>query len=281
VTSYYDDLALVRSGVIEPARYLELLGRSISTVLRNPGRRRQSIAESSFDAWIKYYRQDENTPNAVVSYYVKGSLVALALDLALRRQGHASLDDVMRALWVRHGRTGVGVPEDGVERIVAEIAGGDLGDFFARYVHGTEDPPLDAWLADFGIGWRLRTAQSGADRGGKPANGTLPRSSLDARVATDMKLSTVYSGGAAERAGLAPGDQLVAIDGFKAGAENLRSALERHAPGEVLHLHAFRRDELSEYRLELAPPPLDTCFLVLEEGPGAAALERRRQWLGS
>ncbi len=84
ITSYYDDLALVRSGVIEPPSYLELLGRSITTVLRTPGRHRQSVAESSFDAWIKFYRPDENTPNAVVSYYAKGSLVALALDLVLR-----------------------------------------------------------------------------------------------------------------------------------------------------------------------------------------------------
>ena len=90
ITSYYDDLALVRSGVIEPPSYLELLGRAITTVLRTPGRHRQSVAESSFDAWIKFYRPDENTPNAVVSYYAKGSLVALALDLVLRRSARRS-----------------------------------------------------------------------------------------------------------------------------------------------------------------------------------------------
>ncbi len=99
-TSYYDDLALVRSGVIDAKRYLELLGRTITTVLRTPGRHAQSVAESSFDAWIKYYRQDENTPNAVVSYYTKGALVALALDLQLRPRG-ASLDQLMRTLWER------------------------------------------------------------------------------------------------------------------------------------------------------------------------------------
>jgi hypothetical protein len=132
-TSYYDDLALVRSGVIDDARYLELLGRAITQVLRTPGRHVQSVGDSSFDAWIKFYRQDENSPNVVVSYYAKGSLVAAALDLTLRKRGRATLDDVLRALWERYGRAGVGVPEGAIDAIVAEIAGDDMRDFFARF----------------------------------------------------------------------------------------------------------------------------------------------------
>ena len=157
ITSYYDDLALVRSGVIEPPSYLELLGRAITTVLRTPGRRRQSVAESSFDAWIKFYRPDENTPNAVVSYYAKGSLVALALDLVLRRTG-SSLDAVMRALWQRYGQAGVGVPEGAILAIASELAGRELADFFGRYVDGTEDPPLAELLAGFGVTFNLRAS---------------------------------------------------------------------------------------------------------------------------
>jgi predicted metalloprotease with PDZ domain len=279
ITSYYDDLALARSGVIEPARYLELLGRAFTTVLRNPGRQRQSLSESSFDAWIKFYRPDENTPNAVVSYYVKGSLVALALDLLLRREQRGSLDDMMRMLWERYGRRGVGVPEDGVERAASEVAGRDMSEFFARYVHGTEDPPLDRWLADFGVDFHLRTALNATDRGGKPASATLPRSALDAKVGADMKLLAVYAGGAAERAGLAAGDHLVALDGLKATVETLRTLLERHAPGDTLRVHAFRRDELAEHKVLLADPPADTCFLALQENPGEDAMTRRTQWL--
>ena len=280
VTSYYDDLALVRSGVITPARYLELLGRTITTVLRGPGRLRQSIADSSFDAWIKYYRPDENTPNAVVSYYAKGSLVALALDLLLRRAGRA-LDDVMRLLWERHGRTGIGVPEDGVERIASEVAGRDLGDFFARYVHGTDDLPLADTLREFGVAYALRVAQNATDRGGKPASGTLPQSSLDARIGADMKVLTAYSGGAAERAGLAAGDQIVALAGLKASTETLRILLERHGPGYRVEVHGFRRDELMVHTLELAPPPLDTCFLTLAPDADAGSLARRQAWLSA
>jgi predicted metalloprotease with PDZ domain len=104
ITSYYDDLALVRCGAITTAQYLEVIGRAITSLLRTPGRNVQSIADASFDAWIKYYRQDESTPNVGISYYLKGSLVALTLDLTLRAQGRTSLDAVTRMLWQRYGR---------------------------------------------------------------------------------------------------------------------------------------------------------------------------------
>jgi predicted metalloprotease with PDZ domain len=106
ITSYYDELALTRSGVLAAEDYLDLFAATVTRVLRTPGRRRQSIAESSFDAWTKFYKQDENSPNAVVSYYSKGALVAFGLDVALRvRSGDTlSLDDLMRRLWVRYGQ---------------------------------------------------------------------------------------------------------------------------------------------------------------------------------
>ena len=224
ITSYYDDLALVRCGLIPAARYLELVGRAITSVLRTPGRRTQSVAESSFDAWIKYYRQDENSPNAVVSYYTKGSLVALALDLTLRSLARASLDDLMRTLWLRHGLTGIGVPENAIEKTASELAGHDLGDFFTRYVFGTEDPPLARLLAEFGVTLHLRATTGPKDRGGKAPNGETPRNSLGALVTPEMRLTHVFRGGPASRAGLSTGDTLVAIDGVKASPEHSRVA---------------------------------------------------------
>src|SRR6185369_6869653 len=106
-------------------QYLETLGRSITQLMRMPGRRKQSVADSSFDAWTKYYRQDENAPNAIVSYYTKGSLLGLALDLQLRlgSQGQTSLDDLMRALWQEHGLSGIGVAEDGLYRLTERLGG--------------------------------------------------------------------------------------------------------------------------------------------------------------
>jgi Predicted protease with the C-terminal PDZ domain len=278
-TSYYDDLALVRCGLIDAARYLEVLGRGITAVLRVPGRHLQSIAESSFDAWIKFYRPDENSPNAVISYYTKGALVALALDLTLRVSRHCSLDDVMRALWERHGKTGIGVPEGGIEAIASEIAGTDLREFFDRYVHGTEDPPLASLLDAFGIEWVTRASIGSSDRGGKPADAPLPASWLGATVGADLALTHVYTGGPAERAGLAPRDVLVAIDGVRASSGALDAMVLRRAPGEVISMHAFRRDELHCFDVEMAAPPHDTCHLVLRADAEAAALALRHAWL--
>jgi predicted metalloprotease with PDZ domain len=279
ITSYYDDLALVRCGLIDVTRYLELLGRTVSAVLRTPGRSRQSIADSSFDAWIKFYRPDENSPNAVVSYYTKGSLVALALDLTLRRARHGSLDVLMQTLWARYGEAGIGVPEDAFERIACEMGGDEMHAFFDRYVNGTEDPPLDTLLGAFGIDWHLRPASGANDRGGKPATGTLPKASLGAKVGSDLKLQHVYSGGAAERAGLAANDVLVAIDGIRASADAINALVTRRSPGERIPVHAFRRDELVSVDVELLAAPLDTCHLALRTDAPERAVALRKAWL--
>ena len=280
ITSYYDDLALVRSGLIDEARYLELVGRTVTNVLRTPGRLVQSIADSSFDAWIKFYRQDENSPNAVVSYYAKGSLVALALDLTLRKTSKYSLDDVMRELWKRYGKRGIGVAENGIEEIVCAFGGSNLRDFFRRYVDGTEDPPLEELLDAFGVEWHTRAATSPRDRGGKPAGGGPgPASWLGVKVADDLKLQHVFSESPAEAAGLAPNDALVAFDGIRASPSSLESLLTDRSPGETIDVHAFRRDELLVFPVTLGAPPLDTCYLVLKEDLPEAARTLRGKWL--
>jgi len=279
ITSYYDDLALVRTGLVSAARYLELLGRTMTTVLRGPGRHVQSLTESSFDAWIKYYRPDENTPNAVVSYYQKGSLVALALDLTLRASCRRSLDDVMRALWQSYGRGGIGVPENGIAAVTSEVAGRDMSDFFRRYVDGTDDPPFADLFAPFGIDVGLRAAVGPKDRGGKDEAHPI-RSSFGARVGPDMKLHAVAPGSAASCAGLSAGDVLVAIDGIKASPELLAGILHRADPGTAVAVHAFRRDELLHCQVALAAAPLDTAFLKRAGAPTAEALARCREWLG-
>ena len=259
-TSYYDDLMLLRSGVIDVSAYLAQLERGIGNVLRAGGRFRQSVAEASFDAWIKYYRQDENAPNAQVNYYTKGALVALALDLMLREHsgGKRSLDDVMRALWQRYGRDFYekpalqrGVTEAEVEALIEEIGGLKLKSFFTRYVRGTEDLPLAKLLAPFGI------AFSDERRRKQP--------SLDVRVAPaaarsgECTLASVYEGGAAHRAGLSAHDVIIAIDGLRVGGSNLDTLLARYAVGDVVVVHAFRRDELMRFELTLqgdnAPQP--------------------------
>jgi predicted metalloprotease with PDZ domain len=281
MTSYYDDLALVRCGLIEVKDYLELLGRSITTVLRSPGRMKQSLAEASFDAWIKYYRPDENSPNATVSYYAKGSLVALCLDLLIRERtrGRKSLDDVMRALWRRHGLTGIGVEEDGIERLAEEASGLELGRNFDEWLRSTKELPLASLLGSHGVEMRLRAPESAEDKGGKPAAsgraGGL--ATLGVRIEGD-RVAHVLDGGAAREAGIAAGDAIVAVDGLRPGRGGLDAMLSRRRAGERVRIHAFRRDELMEFEVRLKPASADTC--VLAELPGARARLLKR-WLAA
>jgi predicted metalloprotease with PDZ domain len=285
ITSYYDVLALVRTGVIPPGSYLELVGQTVTRLLRGAGRLTQTVEESSFDAWIKFYKPDENTPNAVVSYYTKGALVALALDLTIRRETRnaVSLDHVMRVLWERHGKTGVGVAEDGIERIAQEVSGVDLRAFFARALRSAEELALGDLLAEFGVSFGLRAAESDQDKGGKAATKSQPpRTALGVRLAesgSDARLATVYDDGSAQAAGLAAGDVILAVDGLRATRANLDALIGSYAPGAVVRIHAFRRDELMMFDARLEAAPLDTCFLALKDGVDEPTRSRREAWL--
>ena len=285
ITSYYDDLALVRGGLITPQSYLELLGKTITRVLRGAGRLRQSVEESSFDAWTKFYKQDANAGNAIVSYYAKGSLIALCLDLKLRleTEGRTTLDDVMQACWDRWGQSGEGMPERGLEHVAAELSGLDLGDFFDATVRGTGELPLAALLASHGVGFHLRAAIGGKDEGGKPAgkdSGPAPWLGATLELQNGRPVfRTIPNGGPAELAGVAPGDIAVALDGLALTVENCDRRLRTYRVDDVLELVVFRGDELITTRVKLAAAPENTCYLQLDSDAGDAASQRRDAWL--
>ena len=274
-TSYYDDLMLLRSGVIDSGAYLKLLEKSINGVLRSSGRTKQSVAESSFDAWTKYYRQDENAPNAIVSYYAKGSQVALLLDLIIRRdtRGKRSLDDVMRALWRRYGRQfysakgGRGVEEHDIEAVFDEITGLKLKSVFDLAVRGTRDLPLAEAFASFGI------LMNDKRKSGKPSLNVRTQ-----RDGNDCKLGSVHEGGSAHRAGLSAGDVLVAINGLRVTASNLDGLLQRYRVGDEIEVHAFRRDELMHFSLTLAADAAPQFTLEPRDKP-VAGMRLRSSWL--
>ena len=283
ITSYYDDLTLVRSGLIPVESYLELLGRTITRVLRAPGRLRQTVEESSFDAWIKFYQQDANAPNAIVSYYAKGALIALALDLRIRldTNGATSLDDVMRECWKRWGKTGDGMPEDGFETVCADVTGLELQDFFDAAVRGTGELPLPKLLAEFGIDYKLRKASSREDKGGKSSSQD-PGPWLGATLVEQNGKSvftTVANGGPAEAAGVAPGDVAVALDGIALTAANGDRRLRSYRNGDKLELVVFRGDELLKMKVRLAEAPASTCYLELDVDADANSLARQAAWL--
>ncbi len=285
VTSYYQELLLLRSGVVGINAFLQRMGELLTRVYRMPGRFRQTLEESSFDAWDVLYRPEAYHANTAISYYTKGAMVALALDLKLRLDtaGRTSLDDVVRELWARYGARGVGVPEDGFERLAAERSGLDLTSFFTNAVRGTEDPPLNDLLAQFGVALEMRAASGTEDRGGTPRPGSGELLALGVSVRErehGLELTSVLDGGAAERAGLNPGDVLVAIDRLRVTGRNLARRLARFENGERVTATVFRGDELLEVGIVLKAAPLDTCFLVVRDQADPKAAERRRAWLG-
>jgi predicted metalloprotease with PDZ domain len=271
VTSYYDDLALLRCGLIDRERYLGLLAQTISAVERGNGRNKQTLEQSSFDAWIKYYRQDENSPNSLVSYYTKGALVALCLDLRIRADsGNAeSLDEVMRALWIKWRQDGLGLGETEWEQMAASVTGLNLSGFFERALRTTEALPLAELLATQGIELKFNAAVSSDDRGGFGNTRTDAASPLSwgVKASADVlgvKLNVVHDGGAAQAAGLSGGDVILAVDGVRVSAPDQLNA--RLRAGSTCRVHAFRRDELWVFDVTPGSAPADTCRLSLIEG---------------
>ena len=201
-TSYYDDLLLRRVGLLDDAAYLKLLNKTINQVLQTPGRLVQSVAQASFDAWVKYYRQDENTPNATVSYYTKGALVALCFDLSLRAESSgtqlATLDDVMRHLWTRC--KGGPMTEADFAVALAHVGGRSYALEIDSWVHGTDDLPLEALLQRHGVVVLQEPAQLAQALG------------LRVSDSGGVHIKTVLRGGAAEQAGFAAGDEWLAVE---------------------------------------------------------------------
>jgi predicted metalloprotease with PDZ domain len=198
-TSYYDDLLLRRAGRIDDATYLRLVNKTINQVLQTPGRQVQSVAQASFDAWIKYYRQDEQTPNATVSYYTKGALVALCFDLTLRAEGRGSLDDVMRLLWTTSG--GGPIAEADFAAALEAIGGRSFADEIASWVHSTAELPLAGLLRAHGVAALDDPAQRAQELGMRVAE-----------TGGGVQVKVVLRGGAAEQAGFSANDEWIGIE---------------------------------------------------------------------
>jgi predicted metalloprotease with PDZ domain len=264
-TSYYDDLLLLRAGVIDAPRYLGLLAKTLNGVAATPGRAVQSVAQASFDAWVKYYRSDENTPNATVSYYAKGSLVALALDLTLRREGRGSLDAVMRELWRASG--GGPVAEADIAAAFEVVGGRSYAREIAAWVHGTDELPLPTLLEAFGI-------ESRRDKPGFSA-------ALGLRLAETgsvVQVKQVLASSPAARAGVSAGDELLAVDGWR--LRRLDEAQQWITPGAPFDLLVSRDQRLLTLRLKPDPSPAPSIALALAAAPAQRAAELRRGWIG-
>jgi predicted metalloprotease with PDZ domain len=268
-TSYYDDLLLRRAGLLDDAAYLRLLNKTINQVLQTPGRLVQSVAQASFDAWVKYYRQDENTPNATVSYYTKGALVALCFDLSLRGESGtgtpANLDQVMRTLWLRC-KAGP-MSEADFAAALQEASGRSWAAEIAAWVHGTGELPLEDLLARHGVGVLQEPAQLAQVLG------------LRVQENGGVQIKTVLRGGAAERAGFAAGDEWLGVETPAPGAKNGTASGWRLTRLEDLTLYAGTHKNLQALvardkqllRLPLTlPSQVSSWRLVLRDAALAA-----------
>ena len=291
VTSYYDHLVLVRAGLMSEERYREFLAETITKLRQQPGRFKLSLAQSSFLAWVKLYKQDANWINSGVSYYLKGELVGLVLDLAIRDRtdGRLGLDDVMRALYRKYPVEGEGIPEphvhgrDGWRETLEEVTGLRWKDFWARYVEGTDEVDLERFLAK--VGWTLRPVrrEDKAEEKRRKGDYDTPGAwlGLDAKEADRrVRVATVLAGSPAEAAGLAPEDEIVALDGFQVkDKEWLEKRLRERAEGQEVRLHVFRRGELVETRPVLGPSPPEKWVVEEDKKASARARRLREAWL--
>ncbi|MCG7873705.1 MAG: PDZ domain-containing protein [Candidatus Thiodiazotropha lotti] len=287
ITSYYDELMLVRSGVISKQDYFEMLAETVTRVMRGSGRLKQTLEESSFDVWTKFYKQDENAPNAIVSYYAKGALFALLLDLTIRLQsnGRSSLDQVMREMWLRYGKQGKGVPENGIETIVAEVTSLDLQSLFDLGLRSTDELPLTECLSAFGVEMKLLPAKSFDDRGGVIRDKEREQKSYTGIGAKwtnkngGIKVQQVFDDGAAQRAGISAGDEIVAVDGLRMTAKQFENYIVDTDAGDDIEVHLFRRDQLMSLLMQPQLAAFDTCYFDLTEPSDEAVKQRLSDWL--
>ncbi|MDF7675340.1 PDZ domain-containing protein [Neisseriaceae bacterium ESL0693] len=270
ITSYYDDWLLVRSQVITVEQYLALLAKTITRVQKGAGRQQQTLAESSFTAWTKYYKQNENSPNAIVSYYQKGALAALCLDQYIRRHSHQrySLDDVMRALyqhWRQHQQP---LAESAWLDIAQQATGLDLSTVYQQYIYTTQDLPLADALADLGVtlNWHACARQHGGAYAAQPLAHTDQATDLGARFTTGkmgIHLTQVFHDGSAEQAGLCAGDQLIAIDHEMITDFNQQWA--RLSLNQTIVIHYVRDGLLQHTQLTIQAAHADTALLSIND----------------
>jgi predicted metalloprotease with PDZ domain len=273
ITSHYDRFALRTSERITGKSFLDKVLDDWARLQMTPGRAKQSLEASSFDAWIKLYKPDESNLNTTVSYYLKGGLAMLALDLQIRRrtENARSLDDVLRAMWKRYGATGEPHPDD-LQPVFEEATGLALGDVFARQIRGTDDPDLPGELAHVGL--ELRASADPAQVADGLSAVWLGATTQGTRV------TGVFEHGPAHAAGLSPGDEIIAVDSFRATSDgDIRSLTGARRIGDHVAVSVFRRHRLLALDVVLgtAPPTRWEIAGVTEPGPGAA---RFAAWLG-
>ncbi|NER47054.1 MAG: M61 family metallopeptidase [Symploca sp. SIO1A3] len=271
-TSYYDLVIPQRAGIYETKTFLESLGKEITRLQKTPGRKVQPASESSWDAWIKLYRRDANSDNFEISYYLKGEMVCLLLDLLIRtRHGNQrSLDDVMRHMWEQFGQEEIGYTPQQLQGVIESVAGLNLGSFFQNYIDGTTELPFNQYLEPFGL--QVVAAQE------EP----VPFLGIKAKLKQGKGLvEFVEAMSPAAVAGVNAGDELLAIDGLRVTPEQLSDRLKDYEVADTIELTVFHQDELLTLPVTLGAPQPSRYQIVSVENPTEAQKQNFAGWLGT
>ena len=277
ITDYYADIALVRSGLVSEGDFLTATARSIQNLQNTPGRLVQSAEESSYDSWIKYYRPDENSQNSQVSYYDKGAILGLLLDMEIRKRSNnaKSLDDVMRYLYVEFFKNDRNYGPEDFQKACELMAGASLEEFFAKYVRSREELDYNASLD--AVGLRIETSNLSAS--GKPVERVFFGADT-VQQGDRLIVRSVYAGSPAYEQGLNTGDQIIALNNMRVNKDFFDARMAEKRPGELINLTIFRFDDLSTLLVKLGARTEGTYRPVSVTSPTALQRKTYRSWLG-
>jgi predicted metalloprotease with PDZ domain len=270
-TSYYDLLIPLRAEIYDAKSYLSYLSQEITRYQNTPGRKVQPLSESSFDAWIKLYRPDANSGNSQMSYYLKGEMISLLLDLMIRARhcNQSCFDNVLVKMWEQFGKEEIGFTPEQLQLVIESVAETDLSDFFKLYVDGLEDLPFNHFLEPFGL-------HLVGDSNEEPY--------LGLRTATENGkevVKFVEAGSPAQIAGIDAGDELLAIDSIKIGANGLVERLKDYQPNDTIQVTVFHQDQLNTHTVTLTFPISTKYQLKPVDKPTLTQKENLIGWLGA
>ena len=283
ITSYYDDVGLIRSGVISAKEYLEAFSTTIQRVEDAPGKHVQSLRDSSHDTWIKLYRRDENSDNSQISYYTKGAVVAFLLDAKIRRMtnGRKSLDNVMQLLYSRFVDQGY-TPDD-FRSLAEEVSEADLSDFFAGNIDKASAPDYTEAFEWFGLEFEPAGAEAGDGKpSGNPPQEKAPWLGVTTRVSRGrLIIASVVRDSPAWKAGINPEDELLAIGGFRILPADFPGRLTQYSADETQTVTVSRRGQLEEVSVTFAATPEQTWKLRFTKEATEDQVKHRADWLGT
>ncbi|BAQ59758.1 protease [Geminocystis sp. NIES-3708] len=270
-TSYYDMIIPLRAGIYNHKTFFELLSKDISQYLTIPGRNIQPLSESSFDAWIKLYRRDAYSNNCQISYYLKGQLVTLLLDLLIRKNSdnEKSFDDIMKSMWLKFGQKEIGFSPEQLKKEIELIANTNLTEFFQLYLDSTADLPFNEYFEPFGL-----KLEPQIDVNIPPYLGLNIQ-----RKNGNEEITFVDANSPAGKVGIEAGDELLAIDGFRVNIDNLTDRLLDYQPNDTIKLSYFHQEELKTVEIKLATPQTSNYQVKMIDNPTKKQQEMLKKWL--